>query len=145
MQIFVDNDACPVKEEILRVAERYVLQVTLVSNQGMRPIRLPNVKQVVVSSAFDAADNWIVEQVKAGDIVITADIPLAARCLDKHCKVINHAGHIFTAQNIGSALSLRELNAHLREAGEISGYNPSFSKKDRSQFLQSLDMLIQKK
>lgn len=144
MQIFVDNDACPVKEEALRVAERYTLHITLVSNQGMRPIRLPNVKQVVVGSGFDAADNWIVEHAETGDIVVTADIPLAARCLDKGCKVLSHTGHIFTAQNIGSALSLRDLNAHLRETGEISGYNPGFSKKDRSQFLQSLDMLIQK-
>lgn len=144
IQIFVDNDACPVKEEIIRVADRYTLHITLVSNQGMRPMNLPHVTQIVVSSAFDAADNWIVEHANAGDIVVTADIPLAARCMGKDCKVLNHAGYIFTPQNIGSALSLRELNAHLRETGEIKGYNPGFSKKDRSQFLQSLDMLIQK-
>ena len=144
MQIFVDNDACPVKEEIIRVASRYSLHITLVSNQGMRPVKLPNVTQIVVGSTFDAADNWIVEHADAGDIVVTADILLAARCLDKDCKVLGHTGHIFTPQNIGSALSLRELNTHLRETGEIKGYNPAFSKKDRSQFLQSLDLSIQK-
>jgi len=144
IQIFVDGDACPVKEEAMRVAARYALQITFVSNQGMRPIKMPNVTQIVVSAKFDAADDWIVEHAVTCDIVITADIPLAARCLNKGCKALNPTGHIFTTQNIGAALSMRELNAHLRETGEIKGYNPSFSKKDRSGFLQSLDMLIQK-
>jgi uncharacterized protein len=144
LHIFVDNDACPVKEEILRVAQRYDLQVTLVSNQGMRPIPLPKVKQVVVGSGFDAADDWIVEHINTGDIVITGDIPLAARCLEKGCTALGPTGNIYNQQNIGSALASRELNAYLREAGEIKMYNPAFSKKDRSQFLQSLDMLIQK-
>jgi len=141
-EIFVDNDACPVKDEAIRVAARYSLPITLVSNQGMRPIA--NVKQVVVGAKFDAADDWIVEHAGTGDIVVTADIRLAARCLDKGCKALNPAGQVFTPQNIGTALSLRDINAHLRETGESKGYNPSFSKKDRSQFLQSLDMLIQK-
>jgi len=144
IQVFVDSDACPVKEEAIRVATRYTLQVTLVSNQGMRPHPMPNVKQVVVGAKFDAADDWIVENAGEGDIVITADIQLAARCLGKGCKALNHTGHMFTAQNIGTALSMRELNSYLREAGEIKGYNPSFSKQDRSRFLQSLDLLIQK-
>jgi len=143
IEIFVDNDACPVKEEVLRVAGRYRLHVTLVSNQTMRPLNLPEVTQIVVSASFDAADDWIVEHASAGDIVLTADIPLAARCLSKGCKVVNHNGAIFSRQNIGSKLSMRDLNAHLRETGEIKGYNPGFSKKDRSQFLQSLDLLIQ--
>ena len=142
MQIFVDSDACPVKEEAIRVATRYKLDITLVSNQGMRPINAPNVKQIVVSAKFDAADDWIVEHASAGDIVVTTDILLAGRCLELGCKSLNATGHIFTQQNIGSALSMRELNAHLRETGESKGHNPSFSKKDRSQFLQSLDMLI---
>ena len=144
ISIFVDSDSCPVKDEAIRVATRYNLQITLVSNQGMRPINAPNVKYVVVGAKFDAADDWIVEHVDAGDIVITADIQLAARCLNKICRAVNPSGYVFTAQNIGSVLSMRELNAHLRETGDIKGYNPTFTKKDRSQFLQSLDMLIQK-
>ncbi|MEQ1789680.1 MAG: YaiI/YqxD family protein [Rickettsiales bacterium] len=144
IQIFVDSDSCPVKDEAIRVATRYSLQITLVSNQGMRPINANNVKQVVVGAQFDAADDWIVEHADIGDIAITADIQLAARCLDKGCKALNPSGHIFTTQNIGSALSMRELNAYLRETGDIKGHNPTFSKKDRSKFLQSIDMLIQK-
>ena len=144
IQIFVDSDACPVKDEAIRVATRYSLQITLVSNQGMRPIPGHNIKQIVVGAKFDEADDWIVDHANVGDIVITADIQLAARCLKKGCKALSHTGSLFTAQNIGSALAMRELNAHLRETGEIKGHNPSFLKKDRSQFLQSLDMLIQK-
>ena len=133
--IYVDNDACPVKEEVLKVAARYQLHVTLVSNQGMRPIRQPNVKMITVGAEFDAADNC------AGDIVITADIQLAARCLKKQAFALNHNGQVFTTENIGAALASRELNSYLREAGEIRGHNPAFSNKDRSQFLQSLDAL----
>ncbi len=144
IQIFVDSDSCPVKDEAIRVATRYNLKITLVSNQGMRPINAHNVKQVVVSASFDAADDWIVENCNTGDIAITADILLAARCLDKKCKALSPTGHIFTAQNISSTLAMRSLNAHLRETGDIKGHNPTFTKKDRSQFLQSLDMLIQK-
>jgi uncharacterized protein YaiI (UPF0178 family) len=142
--IYVDNDACPVKEEVLKVAARYQLHVTLVSNQGMRPIRQPNVKMITVGAEFDAADNWIAEQIAPGDIVITADIQLAARCLKKNAHALGHNGQIFTTENIGAALASRELNAYLREAGEIKGHNPSFSQKDRSQFLQSLDALAYK-
>jgi uncharacterized protein YaiI (UPF0178 family) len=144
IHIYVDNDACPVKEEALKVAARYKLEITLVSNQGMRPIYAPNVHQVVVGAGFDAADDWIVEHASAGDIVVTSDIPLAARCLEKGAAALNATGHIFSPQNIGSALSMRALNAHLRETGESKGYNASFSKQDRSRFLQSLDLLIQK-
>ncbi len=142
MQLFIDGDACPVKDETTRVATRYTLAVTLVSNQGMRPIA--GVKQVVVGAKFDEADDWIALHAQSGDIVITADIPLAARCLHKGCKALSPTGHEFTPQNIGAALAMRELNAHLRETGESKGHNASFSKKDRSQFLQSLDRLIQK-
>ncbi len=138
MQIFIDGDACPVKAEVVKVATRYALPVTLVSNQGMRPMQ--GVKQVIVSAKFDAADDWITGHAGEDDIVITADILLAARCIEKGCMALGN----FTSHNIGGALSLRGLNAHLREAGEIRGNNPAFSKKDRSQFLQSLDMLIQK-
>lgn len=142
MHIYIDADACPVKDETIRVSQRHDIQVTMVSNQGMRPIQ--GVKQVVVSEGFDAADNWIVENITAGDIVITSDIPLAARALAKGSKALKPNGDIFTPQNIGSALATRELNSYLRETGEIKGYNPSFGKKDRSKFLQSLDKLLQK-
>jgi len=145
MQIFVDSDACPVKDEAMRVATRYGLAVTFVSNQGMRPIAAPNVRQIVVGAKFDAADDWIVEHCEAGDIIITNDIPLAARCLAKGCMALGPTGHVFTTQNIGATLAMRELNAHLRETGESKGHNPSFAKKDRSQFLQSLDRLAHKK
>ena len=143
MQIFVDSDACPVKEEAIRVATRYQLNITLVSNQGMKPIRQPNVRQVVVGAAFDAADDWIIDNTTAGDIVITTDIQLAARALEKGAKALNATGSIFTPQNIGDRLAMRELSAYLREAGEIKGHNASFTPKDRSNFLQALDTLIQ--
>jgi len=140
--IFVDNDSCPVKEEIIKVATRYQSKVVFVGNQGMRPIRLPGISQIVVSAAFDAADDRIFSDANSGDIVITADILLAGRCIGKGCKVLNHNGNLFTPQNIGSALAMRELNSYLREAGEIKGNNPSFSKQHRSQFLQALDLLL---
>ena len=142
--LYVDNDACPVKEEVLKVAARYSLCVTFVSNQGMRPIRQANVNMITVGAAFDAADDWIVEHITSGDIAITADIQLAARCLKKHAHAVKHNGQIFTPQTIGAALASRELNAYLREAGEIKGHNAAFTKADRSAFLQSLDALVQK-
>jgi hypothetical protein len=144
IQIFVDADACPVKDEAARVATRYGVPVTFVSNNGLRPIVGPTVQQVVVAAGADAADDWIVERAAAGDIVVTADIPLAARCLEKGCRVLNPTGEAFTADTIGSALAMRDLNAYLRDAGEIKGANPSFSKKDRSRFLQALDLALQR-
>lgn len=144
IRIFVDADACPVKDEAARVAARYSVPITFVSNNGLRPIHGPTVQQVVVAAGFDAADDWIVEQAAAGDVVVTADVPLAARCLEKGCQVLNATGQPFTADTIGSALAMRELNAYLRDAGEIKGSNPSFSKKDRSQFLQALDRAVQR-
>lgn len=144
MQLLVDADACPVKDEAVRVAGRYQRKVIFVSNQGIRPNPAPNVSYIVVGAQFDAADDWIVEHANPGDIVVTADIQLAGRCLAKGCMALNPAGHVFTQKNIGSALSMRALSAHLRETGESKGHNPSFSKKDRSEFLQSLDRLMQK-
>ena len=142
--IYVDADACPVKDEVVRVATRHQLQVSMVSNQGVRASVGPNIRAVLVGQEFDAADNWIVEHVQAGDIVITADIQLAGRCLQANAHAIGPNGRPFNAENIGSALAMRELSQYLREAGEIKGYNPSFSKQNRSDFLQSLDTLIQK-
>lgn len=143
LNIYIDADACPVKDEALKVASRYELQVYLVSNQGARP-RGPNVHIITVGAGFDAADHWIVEHINPSDIAITSDIQLAARCLEKGASALAPNGKPFTKENIGSALAMRELNQYLREAGEIKGYNPSFSKQDRSQFLQSLDTLVMK-
>ncbi|MBU1304533.1 MAG: YaiI/YqxD family protein [Alphaproteobacteria bacterium] len=139
--IFVDADACPVKDEAMRVAERLGLVVTLVSNGGVRPSRDPMVKVVVVPTGADAADDWIVEQAQANDIVLTADIPLASRAIDKGCHVLGFTGKAFTAASIGMALAMRELNQHLRETGESKGHNASFRPADRSAFLSALDTL----
>lgn len=141
--LFVDGDACPVKEEACRVAARYGLAVFIVSNQGTRQNFGAHVKGIMVGAEFDAADNWIVENCAAGDIVVTSDIQLAARCLKKAAQALNPTGKPFTTENIGSALAMRELSAYLREAGEIKGHNPNFSKQDRSQFLQALDRMMQ--
>lgn len=137
--IFVDADACPVKQEVLKVAERHDLKVTFVANGGLRPSRDPMIRNVVVSAGFDAADDWIAENVSNSDIVITADVPLAGRCVGKGAHVIGPTGRLFDDANIGMATAMRDLNQHLRESGEIKGYNAAFSPKDRSRFLETLD------
>jgi uncharacterized protein YaiI (UPF0178 family) len=131
-----------VKEEIVRVAERHGLAVTFVANTGLRPSRDPMVRNVIVSAAFDAADDWIAGNAGANDIVVTADIPLAARALEKGALVLGPTGKVFTAETIGTALAMRDLNRHLRETGESKGYNAAFAPRDRSAFLQALDRLI---
>lgn len=136
--IFVDADACPVKDEAMRVAERLGLVITLVSNGGIRPSRDPMVTVVIVPSGADAADDWIVEHAQANDIVLTADIPLASRAIDKHCHVLGFTGRPFTPASIGMALAMRDLKQHLRET-ESRGYNASFRPADRSAFLSALD------
>ena len=143
LHIFIDADACPVKKEIFRVAERYGLEVTLVANSWMRVPDEPWITLEVVDDGFDAADDWIVDHVDDGDIVITADIPLAGRCLDKGASVLGTTGRPFTLENIGSALAMRDLMADLRGAGEITGGPPPITKKDRSLFLQKLDQAVQ--
>ena len=143
LHIIVDADACPVKKEIYRVADRYQLNVTLVANAWMR---VPNERWItleVVGDRFDAADDWIAENVQAHDIVVTADIPLASRCLEKGARVLGPTGKPFTEDNIGSAVATRELLAGLRAAGEITGGPPPMQKNDRSRFLQQLDNVIQ--
>ena len=140
--LFVDADACPVKEEAMRVADRLGLVITFVSNGGVRPSRDPMVKVVVVPQGADAADDWIVEQAQANDIVLTADIPLASRAIDKGCHVLGFTGKPFTPASIGMALAMRELNQHLRETGESKGYNAGFTARDRQAFLQALDEAI---
>jgi uncharacterized protein len=142
--VFVDADACPVKNEVLKVAERHDLVVTFVANGGLRPSRDPMVRNVVVSAGFDAADDGIVENAAANDIVVTADIPLAARSVEKGCHVIGMTGQPFTPETIGMAVAMRDLKQNLRESGEIKGYNPAFSPKDRSRFLETLDRTIRR-
>jgi uncharacterized protein YaiI (UPF0178 family) len=142
--IYVDADACPVKDETLRVAGRYGLVVAFVSNGGIRPSRDPMVRTVVVPHGADAADDWIVENVCEGDIVVTADIPLASRVLEKGAAALGSTGKPFTANSIGMALAMRDLNQHLRETGESKGYNKSFSARDRSAFLEALDLLARR-
>lgn len=143
LDIYVDGDACPVKAEIIRVAERYGLQVYLVSNGGLRPSPNPNIHLIIVASGPDIADDWIAQRASAGDIAITADILLAGRCLAHGATVLSPQGKAFTPDNIGNAIAGRALGAHLRELGS-SGHNPTFTPRDRSQFLQALDAAIQK-
>jgi len=143
MYIFVDADSCPVKNEVYRVAARYGLSVTLVSNS---PLRLPDsasVKLVMVDGGLDAADNWIAEHATGMDIVVSADIPLAARCIKKGAKVIGPKGNLFSEDSIHDALATRELMNHLRDLGEIGGGPAPFEKRDRSRFLHRLDEVIQ--
>ena len=143
LHIIVDADACPVKKEIYRVADRYQLNVTLVANAWMRVPNEHRITLEVVGDRFDAADDWIAEHVQAHDIVVTADIPLASRCLEKGARVLGPTGKPFTEDNIGSAVATRELLAGLRAAGEITGGPPPLQKNDRSRFLQQLDNVIQ--
>ena len=143
MQIFVDADACPVKEEAAKVAGRHGLIIHYVSNSHMRLPLGDNVKRVVVAEGADAADNWIAEQCAVGDIVVTADIPLASRAIKKGAMAISHVGKPFTQDSIGMALAMRDLMSQLRETGEVRGNNPVFTPKDRSNFLQGLENIVQ--
>lgn len=142
-QIYVDADACPVKDEVLRVAERHGLVVHMVSNSWMRLPDSHLVRRVMVQEGPDAADDWIAERIGPRDIAVTADIPLASRCLKAGARVVGSTGKPFTEQSIGMALAMRDLMAHLRETGESRGYNASFTRADRSRFLQALEQLVQ--
>jgi len=142
-EIHVDADACPVKDEVLRVAARHGLRVHMVGNSWMRMAEGPLVDRVVVAEGPDAADDWIAEHVRPGDIAVTADIPLAARCLEAGAAVLGPTGRPFTADNIGMALSMRDLKSQLRETGEIRDHGPAFAKQDRSRFLQALEQAVQ--
>ena len=143
LHIFIDADACPVKQEVYRVAGRYQLAVTLVANSWMRVPNQAGITLQVVSAGFDAADDWIVEQVQPEDIVVTADIPLASRCLKAGARVIGTTGKAFSENNIGDTVATRDLLAELRDAGEITTGPPPLTKRDRSRFLQQLDEIIQ--
>ena len=142
--IFVDADACPVKDEVLRVAERHGLIVTFVSNGGLRPSRDPMIRNVVVSKGADAADDWIVDNAAANDIAITADVPLAARLVPAGVHVLGPSGRPFTPETIGMAVAMRNLGQHLRETGESKGYNAPFAARDRSTFLGELDRIARR-
>ena len=144
IEIFVDADACPVKDEVVKVAGRHELRVTFVSNGGLRPSRDPMIRNVVVAKSADAADDWIVENASSNDVAITADVPLAARLVDKGVHVLGPTGRPFTPESIGMAVAMRDLKQHLRETGEIKGYNPGFSARDRSAFLSALDQTIRR-
>lgn len=143
MAIYVDADACPVKDEVVRVAERHGLNVRFVSNTWMRLPENPLVERVLVAEGADAADDWIVEHIGPEDIAVTADIPLASRCLKQGAQVIGPTGKPFTESGIGMALAMRDLSAHLRETGESKGYNASFTRRDRSRFLEVLEHAVQ--
>jgi uncharacterized protein YaiI (UPF0178 family) len=142
LQILVDADACPVKDEAVRVATRHGVPIVFVANFGLRPSRDPLISNVMVPQGADAADDWIVDHAQTGDIVVTADIPLAGRALAKGAVVLGPTGRPFTASSIGMALAMRELNQHLRETGESRGLNAGFTAKDRSAFLQALDEAV---
>ncbi len=143
--IYVDGDACPVREEIYRVAARPKVKVFVVSN-GSRPIRPPgmsNVSMVLVGDTADAADDWIAERIGPTDVCITSDIPLASRCLKKGARVVSPTGKQWTEANISNALAGRDIARHLRELGEITRGPAPLSKQDRSRFLSALDTAVQ--
>lgn len=142
--IYVDADACPVKDEALRVAGRHGLQIVYVSNAWMRLPEGANVKRVVVPDGPDVADDWIAERIGKGDIAVTADIPLASRCLKAGAQAIGPTGKPFTEAGIGMALAMRDLSQHLRETGESRGFNASFTRQDRSRFLEALELAVQR-
>jgi uncharacterized protein len=141
LTVYVDADACPVKDEVYRVARRYAMRVAVVANA---PLRVPAGDRVelVVRPGFGAADDWIAEQAGPGDVVVTADIPLAARCLAKGARVLGPKGHPFTENDIGSALAMRELMEGLRQGGAVTGGPAPMTPKDRSRFLSKLDEAV---
>ena len=142
-KIYVDADGCPVKDEVIKVANRHDLRTFMVSDGGIRPYSSSLISLIVVNQGADAADDWIVEKIKSGDVVITNDIPLAARCLSKGAIGIKANGALFTDNSIGMALATRDLMRTLRESGEITGGPRPFTKKDRYTFLNSLEAAIQ--
>ncbi|MBY8974263.1 YaiI/YqxD family protein [Rhodobacteraceae bacterium NNCM2] len=143
--IYIDADACPVRAETLRVAERHALPVKVVSNGGIRPDRSPLVETVIVPDGPDAADMWIAERIVPGDICVTGDIPLAARVIENGGRALKHNGEAFTPANIGHALAMRDLMTDLRAANPLNqgGGGKAFTKADRSRFLDALERMVQ--
>ena len=142
IKLYIDADACPVKNEVFRVARRHGLKVYLVSNSSMRIPPDELIELIIVHEGFDAADDWIASHITETDIAVTADIPLAARCLKKGAKVLDPKGRVYSEDSIGGALANREFMAFLRDMGTITGGPPPFELKDRSRFKQRLDELI---
>ena len=142
-EIYVDADACPVKDEVLRVAERHGCKTYLVTDGGIRPPGSPLAELVIVAQGADAADDWIAAHIQAGDVCVTNDIPLAARCLEKTAAAIRPNGEPFTEASIGMNLATRELMQGLREQGAVTGGPRPFSKADRSKFLSALETMVQ--
>lgn len=141
--IYIDADACPVKDETLRVADRHKVRVVVVSNGGIRPNPHPLVETVVVPDGPDEADKWIADRIGKGDICVTGDIPLAARCIENGAQAIRHNGDAFTPANIGHQLAMRDLMSDLRSADPFrQGGGKPFSKADRSRFLDTLDRMV---
>jgi len=143
LEIYIDADACPVKDETIKVAERHTMRVTMVCDGGIRPHPSPLVDVVVVASGADAADDWIAERIGSGDIVITNDIPLADRCIKAGARVLRPNGQAISEDAIGMVLATRDLMTDLRETGTITGGPRPFSKQDRSQFLNVLETMVQ--
>ena len=143
IRIYIDADACPVKEETYKVAKRYGLEVIVVANAWMRTPLNSSISLRVVKDGLDAADDWIVDHIRPHDIVITADIPLAQRCLENGAAALGPKGKSFTVENIGDAVATRDLLAELRSAGTQTGGPSPLRKQDRSRFLQELDKVIQ--
>ena len=142
-KIYVDADACPVKDEVTKVAVRNKISTYMVCNGGIRPFKNLLIKLIIVSEGADEADKWIFSNILANDIVVTADIPLAAKCLDKGANVIKHDGQVLTVNNIGNILATRDLMSDLRSSDPfLKGKNKNFSKIDRGRFLNSLQSLI---
>ena len=143
LTVYVDADACPVKAEVYRVAERYGLKVYLVANDIISvPRDQPKVELVVVSDRFDAADDWIAERAGPGAIVVTNDVPLASRCVKAGAYALAPNGRVFSPDSVGMSLAVRNLMQDLRASGEVTGGPPPFSKKDRSAFLSALDLAV---
>lgn len=145
MTIYVDADACPVKAEIERVGTRHKMPIIIVSNGGIRPSPNPMIETVIVDAGADEADKWIAERAGAGDVVVTGDIPLAAKCVEAGAQVLKHNGEELSAQNIGNVLATRDLMADLRAADPFrQGGGRSFSKADRSRFLDALERALRR-
>jgi uncharacterized protein YaiI (UPF0178 family) len=143
LEIYVDADACPVKDEVYRVARRYGLKVWVVSNGGVRVPDEPGIERVIVPGGLDVADDWIAEHIGPGDIAIAADVPLASRCVKRGARVIAPDGRPFTPNSIGNDLATRNLMTTLRDTGQIRGGGRPFTGQDRSRFLGALDTAIQ--